>query len=328
MIGEEENENKWPIPIDKEREIWTNKLIPNFIRIPDKCPICKIGIIYLRKNNSLNNPFLGKCNKYNCNREIYLRKGTIFAENNKTPCSVLFKVLELWLLEEHNVQEIIKHLISYYNKEKIDNRFIYSFVDKLRQIIATHMKNVYKIEQLASPNSNNHISIDESLFSHQNGEQIWVVGLLNNETNALRLEMVKDRSSEVLEYIITKHIGTGNICITDGWQGYSFLNRINSGYVHHSYNHGRGQWGMGLDSTSRIESIWSEIKLKIKRMYISIKSTNLIYFLKEAEYRRLISKLSNENKLKDFSLAYSTVGDLLLSEKELVDFKYETLYDN
>ena len=124
--------------------------------------------------------------------------------------------------------------------------------------------------------------MDESLFSHQNGEQIWIVGLLNNDTNELWLEMVKDRNSEVLEYIIRKYTDTGNICITDGWQWYSFLDRINSGYIHHAYNHGRGEWGIGIDSTSRIESIWAEIKLKIKRMYISIKSTNLIYFLKEA----------------------------------------------
>lgn len=187
------------ITIDKEREIWTNKLIPNCITIPNKCPICKIGIIPPRNNNSLNNPFLGKCNKYNRNSETHPRKGTIFSENNKMPCSVLYKVLELQLLEKHNVQEIIKHLISYYNKEKIDNRFIYSFVDKLRQIIATHMRNIYKIEQWTYPNSNNHISMDESLFSYQNGEQIWIVGLLNNDTNELRLEMVKDRSSEILE---------------------------------------------------------------------------------------------------------------------------------
>lgn len=35
-----------------------------------------------------------------------------------------------------------------------------------------------------------------------------------------------------------------------------------------------------------------------------------------------------KKKLKEFSLAYSTIGDFLLSEKELVDFKYDALYEN
>ena len=35
-----------------------------------------------------------------------------------------------------------------------------------------------------------------------------------------------------------------------------------------------------------------------------------------------------KKKLKEISLAYSTIWDYLLSEKELVDFKYDALYEN
>jgi len=66
-------------------------------------------------------------------------------------------------------------------------------------------------------------------------------GLLNHETKNLQLELVDSRTSEVLKYIIEKHVGFGNIIITEGWIGYTFLGRINSNsrYSHHSYNHGR-----------------------------------------------------------------------------------------
>ena len=60
---------------------------------------------------------------------------------------------------------------------------------------------------------------------------------------------------------------TGNIIISDAWRGYLFLDRPNSGYIHHTYNHGHGNFGMGNDSTSHIEGIWSEIKFLIKKIY-------------------------------------------------------------
>ena len=61
--------------------------------------------------------------------------------------------------------------------------------------------------------------------------------------------------------------------------------------------------------TSRIEGIWGEIKLLIKSMYISIRSKNFIYFLKDAEYRRSIKKFNPIDKVKDFFIVLSTVGN-------------------
>ena len=91
MIGNDDEKTKrWPISIEKERECWSKQLIPLFINTPEICHHHQKGIINLRKNESINNPYLGKCNKYFCNREIYLRKGTLFEKHNKTPCSVLF----------------------------------------------------------------------------------------------------------------------------------------------------------------------------------------------------------------------------------------------
>lgn len=127
---------------------------------------------------------------------------------------------------------------------------------------------------------------------------MWIVGLLNHETNNLRLELVESRTAEVLKYIIEKNIGSGNIIITDGWNCYSFLDAENSSYIHHSYNHGGGLFDYGIDTTSWIESIWAEIKLKIKQMYTSIRPKNFIFFLKEAEYRRSLTNLNYNKKLK------------------------------
>ena len=73
--------------------------------------------------------------------------------------------------------------------------------------------------------------MDESLFTHINNTQQWVVGIMINiTTKNIRIEVVNDRTTETLKMIIPKHLGKGNINHTDLWPGYNFLTNSNSGY--------------------------------------------------------------------------------------------------
>ena len=75
------------------------------------------------------------------------------------------------------------------------------------------------------------------------------------DNNEIRLEIVQSRDSLTLKNIIEKHIKGGNIIYTDCWNGYNFLNNINSNYVYITFNHSNGHFG----KKSRIDSIWGEI---------------------------------------------------------------------
>ena len=72
------NIKNWGISIEQERKFWDKYLINILIPVPKNCKYCEKGIIYLRKKDSLINPYLGKYNNYKCNREFFLRIGTIF----------------------------------------------------------------------------------------------------------------------------------------------------------------------------------------------------------------------------------------------------------
>ena len=111
-----------------------------------------------------------------------------------------------------------------------------------------------------------------------------VVGLVNTSTNAFRIELVDSRDASTLKTIINKHVLNGNVIVTHQWNGYNFLNANDSGYTHIVHNHSRGSFVIGIESTSRIESIWGQLKEKIKKLYHSIPSKNFLYFLREAEY--------------------------------------------
>ena len=84
------------------------------------------------------------------------------------------------------------------------------------KFLATYIKDIYILESLADENSNESILIDESLFTHKDNQQIWVVGLINNRTRVICLEIVKERISAIMKKIINTLVPKGNIIITDG----------------------------------------------------------------------------------------------------------------
>jgi len=64
-----------------------------------------------------------------------------------------------------------------------------------------------------------------------------------------------NRNAENLKIFITNHIIPGTNIIHDGWRAYSFLDSEDSVYTHEEFNHGQGNFGHGVHSTSLIESI-------------------------------------------------------------------------
>ena len=73
----------------------------------------------------------------------------------------------------------------------------------------------------------------------------------------------------------------------------------NSVYTHIRYVHGHGQFGYGDESTSHIEQLWSVLKTIFKRIYVTIPSNYFNLFLREIEWRYLISIKNDTEKLKE-----------------------------
>ena len=179
-----------------------------------------------------------------------------------------------------------------------------NFLLECRVYIAHYIRYTYCLEPLSHKNRLSHFAIDESLFTHLDGIQIWILGMINNESNAIRLDIINQRDCDILKKLINTHIMPGNYLITDSWSGYSFLDDSEEGYINFSFNHSLGNFGSRLLSTSRIESVWSELKSIIKKIYSTIRSKNFIYFLKESEYRRPIKNLTNIGKSKILLLLF------------------------
>lgn len=193
------SQNLWNINLEEERNFWSTNIIGTFIKLPNICIYCNTGKICLRKNSSYINPYLGKCNYYKCNREYYLRKDTIFEKHNKTPCSVIYRILDLWLNDQLNAVKITNKLNSIYKINKTNKVYIMGLLQEFRIYIATYLRDKYCLEPLARENQLAHIAVDESLFTHLNGIQLWVIGLINIESNDIRLDIVKERDTNTLK---------------------------------------------------------------------------------------------------------------------------------
>ena len=146
------------------------------------------------------------------------------------------------------------------------------------------MKILYASESISSKNKNEFFSMDESLINHKKGRQIWLLGVINNQSKEFRIEGTFNRDASTIAKFIQNYIEKGNTIVFDMWAGFHFLDDANSGYTHISNNHHNGIFGIGLQSTSHIEAIWNIIKNKIKNIYYVIPNKHFLQFFREAEY--------------------------------------------
>lgn len=106
------------------------------------------------------------------------------------------------------------------------------------------------------------------------------------------------------------------------------MDRIDSGYTHIKHVHGGGDFGFGRESTSHIESIWSQIKAKIKDTYYTIPEKNILHFVREAEFKIKLKSKSGPKKIKEYFSCYeflSNVNDVEIEDKYfLTDSSYDS----
>ena len=81
---------------------------------------------------------------------------------------------------------------------------------------------------------------------------------------------------------------------------YNFVSRPDSLYSLSIHNHGFGDLGFDLDSTSHIEQSWSQLKTIIKQIYNIILLEKYFLFIREAEFRLTRINLNNIGKVKEF----------------------------
>lgn len=92
----------------------------------------------------------------------------------------------------------------------------------------------------------------------------WLIGIIEVETQEIRLETIKNRTKQTFASIFKKYIEEESIIVTDGHKSYPFaVSQVNGS--HKIVNHSKGFTNEEGDNTNSIENIWSLLKLEIHK---------------------------------------------------------------
>ena len=81
----------------------------------------------------------------------------------------------------------VKYLKEY-KQISITYKSIYKIYNEIRRIIYKYLSITYQTDILGEENKNDYFSVDESLFTHLNLKQIWILGIIDNAKKEFRLE--------------------------------------------------------------------------------------------------------------------------------------------
>ena len=85
----------------------------------------------------------------------------------------------------------MKQTKQYLENEKhrsISSNVLNKIYKELRNIVYDYMHIVYASDIFSPKNANSFFAVDECLFSHKNGQQIWILGAINTKSKVFRLD--------------------------------------------------------------------------------------------------------------------------------------------
>ena len=84
----------------KEQQYWKTYFIPNYVYMPNKCPMCKHNNITIGNGNTLLNPKILICNNYKCRYRCNLKNYSFLKIFPKIQSSTIMKILKYFILEK------------------------------------------------------------------------------------------------------------------------------------------------------------------------------------------------------------------------------------
>lgn len=115
------------------------------------------------------------------------------------------------------------------------------------------------------------------------GNKVLVAGAAQRK-GEIRLEVIDDRSREVLNEFMKKYIADNAEAIyTDDWPAYKGI--ADDDTRHETVNHSENEWVRGDVSTNYVENIWSLLKRSLVGSYHQVSKKHLEAYLDELEWR-------------------------------------------
>lgn len=182
---------------------------------PEQCKCCRVIFNVEYDANSKTSKVTFRRSNYKCRNGLSIRNNSFYVEFPKIRLYVLTEVLKYFLIYEMNAVKARQYIIETL-KEIMNIETIRKIYTTIRDTIKKYLYIQYEFEILGEKNQNDIFGVDESLFSHTyTGEQAWVLGIINNTTKDIRLQVTKERNCENLKKFIKNFIDIDNKIVSD-----------------------------------------------------------------------------------------------------------------
>jgi hypothetical protein len=221
-----------------------------------------------------------KCAK--CYTNYSFLKNSIFWKKNLSPDKIVL------LLYYFSKNQKIKNVVFETN---ISEKSVSRWFDTFRELICNFMFEKKQKKMIGS--FDKIIEIDEACFGRRKYHKgkytrssVWVLGGIERGTNHFFIEIVKNRSKNVLQTVIKRNVRKNSFIFTDEWKGYYGLNLI--GYHHYTVNHSKTfrNKASGVH-TNTIEGFWHILRVNTPNVSTNKKKEYFIEFM----WRKIISEL-------------------------------------
>ena len=123
--------------------------INHWIFLPKKSPNCNNTRINLNNHDSILNPIVGRCNKKNCRKIIYIRRNSFFQIFSHLPITIILDIIDMNINQEFNAKKICNKLVEKYKLNTMRYGTILDILEKLRTSIAYYINDNYSIESIS-----------------------------------------------------------------------------------------------------------------------------------------------------------------------------------
>lgn len=223
-----------------------------------------------------------RCQTSNCRTTCSIRKGSFFQQSNINLIDLVLLIYG-WALDFRHRQ------IAY--ECSVSARTVVEWARNLREVCSVALsRNARKIGGAGEI-----VAVDETLIAKRKRgnaqgrpvKPMWLFGGASLTSNEVFIALVPEvgRKANVMEALIQKHIAPGTEIWSDCFPSYNNINKLPQGYTHRTVNHSYCYINRDGIHTNNIESLWGQVKSKMKRMH-GVARHLIPGYLNEWEWRR------------------------------------------
>jgi hypothetical protein len=177
---------------------------------PEQCKYnCKIFSIQ-KDISSKTSQCVFRCANSKCRRKFRIRIKSLYVLFPYITLRLISEIINCFICRNLNAQDAVKYISSEKNIT-VSSHLVTKVYDSLIDVISKYLFVVYETEILGEENKGGYFSVDESMFGNANGNQFWLLGIVDNSNHDdFRIDFAETRDTDSIKAFISKHVKKGN----------------------------------------------------------------------------------------------------------------------